>query len=781
MGASGGGGGKVGGDGSGGGGAGAGIGSIFDPTYGGSGIFDSSLNNMGDGGGYGGLFDYSPMSPTTAQFTPPSQATNIGGQTQDGNTPSNQGGQQQGAQGGYDTAAPPQISLSDIAALGGGGAGTSPNQPPAGPTGFTGPSVMPTGDPGTQGQQGAAGGPSGPAVTPGGGGGDPGTQGVQGKAGGPSGAPVTGMPGTSSGDPTAQGAGLMGGPSGGPVPADQGLPGASTGVPPGSQAGQPVQGAEGTQAGAPPSGGADTFPSGGAQNYNLGDIQQAVTGQPVTYGTDATGTTTGRSTGTAVPGAAPGGGGAPGGGAAGLGALAPILNMVGGLLGIPGLGNIANQWAKMMQGGGMFPGAGGGAQGPRVPTPQEYQQIYQQYVQANGHAPPGAMTPAAYAQQHASQGQGVTGGQFAAATGAPAPPPTSPGEAPETLKAGTKPDEYTATGGIPSAQAQSSGGGPDESITGTPTRQDPRGLIPYIQSEARRIGIDPATAVRVAESEGLANPVGDGGMSHGAFQLYNGGGEGNRFQQQTGLNPADPKNEKKTITYALQRAKQVGWGPWHGAARVGIGQWQGIAGVQPQQTEARASGQLISNREADAMPGNSMGPPGSGQPPAMGWGAVRGSQQQSRPAHYTGTVSVGGRTFRFGSGGGRTPSLPYGKYYLTNGVGRVGSSLRSRGFVDNAIAGISDTPSGNTVNDPQQGRQRLGTELHPASNSRSMATNGCIGVDPQQWGQFKQAYNSMRGGGGQMVLEVAPNGRAYIYNESHQAATQVAQNPAWGY
>ena len=34
--------------------------------------------------------------------------------------------------------------------------------------------------------------------------------------------------------------------------------------------------------------------------------------------------------------------------------------------------------------------------------------------------------------------------------------------------------------------------------------------------------------------QGLANPVGDGGYSHGAFQLYTKGGEGNNFQRETG-------------------------------------------------------------------------------------------------------------------------------------------------------------------------------------------------------------------------------------------------------
>ena len=110
---------------------------------------------------------------------------------------------------------------------------------------------------------------------------------------------------------------------------------------------------------------------------------------------------------------------------------------------------------------------------------------------------------------------------------------------------------------------------------------DPRNLVPYIRETASKYGIDPDVAVQVARSEGLANPFGDGGKSGGAFQLYTGGGVGNEFQRDTGKSPLDLANERETIDYALRRASQVGWGPWHGAKRVGIGEWQGIGRGRP--------------------------------------------------------------------------------------------------------------------------------------------------------------------------------------------------------
>jgi hypothetical protein len=114
---------------------------------------------------------------------------------------------------------------------------------------------------------------------------------------------------------------------------------------------------------------------------------------------------------------------------------------------------------------------------------------------------------------------------------------------------------------------------------GTTRRSDdPRGLEGYIRETAVKHGVDPDIAVKVAKSEGLRDFSGDGGKSGGAFQLYTGGGLGNTFQKDTGLDPLDPKNEKATIDYALQKASQGGWGPWHGAKKVGVGEYDGISG-----------------------------------------------------------------------------------------------------------------------------------------------------------------------------------------------------------
>lgn len=129
-------------------------------------------------------------------------------------------------------------------------------------------------------------------------------------------------------------------------------------------------------------------------------------------------------------------------------------------------------------------------------------------------------------------------------------------------------------------------GGDDEALSGggaAPAPGDPRGLVPYIRERATALGINPDVAVKVAQSEGLgsfqSNVIQRSGRrepSYGAFQLYTGGGMGNEFQRATGLDPADPKNELKTIDYALENAVRTGWTPWHGAKGAGIGSRTGL-------------------------------------------------------------------------------------------------------------------------------------------------------------------------------------------------------------
>jgi hypothetical protein len=113
----------------------------------------------------------------------------------------------------------------------------------------------------------------------------------------------------------------------------------------------------------------------------------------------------------------------------------------------------------------------------------------------------------------------------------------------------------------------------------------------FIQQYASAIGIDPGVALRVARSEGLGAGIWQSNLfrngvrepSFGPFQLLKGGsgtgfgaGLGNRFMEQTGLDPANPANWRQSTAFALDQAKANGWGAWFGAKNAGIGTWEGI-------------------------------------------------------------------------------------------------------------------------------------------------------------------------------------------------------------
>lgn len=119
----------------------------------------------------------------------------------------------------------------------------------------------------------------------------------------------------------------------------------------------------------------------------------------------------------------------------------------------------------------------------------------------------------------------------------------------------------------------------------------------YIRAAAAKRGIDPDVAVRVARSEGLAEGVwqsnvvknGKRERSYGPFQLYVDGGLGNEFEKRTGKSAADPSTVNDQIDFALDKAIELGWSPWYGAAKVGVGARDGLPGSRPAATPAGAS------------------------------------------------------------------------------------------------------------------------------------------------------------------------------------------------
>lgn len=93
----------------------------------------------------------------------------------------------------------------------------------------------------------------------------------------------------------------------------------------------------------------------------------------------------------------------------------------------------------------------------------------------------------------------------------------------------------------------------------------------YIIEAARKRGIPEEDALSVWAGEGRgawqSSVVKNGRRerSYGPFQLYMDGGLGNKFQEETGLDPSDPATWKQGVDYALDTAANEGWRQWYGA------------------------------------------------------------------------------------------------------------------------------------------------------------------------------------------------------------------------
>jgi len=143
----------------------------------------------------------------------------------------------------------------------------------------------------------------------------------------------------------------------------------------------------------------------------------------------------------------------------------------------------------------------------------------------------------------------------------------------------------------------------------------------YIRKAAEARGIDPNVAVAVARSEGgLKDPFrqsdfvknGVREQSYGPFQLYMGGGLGNKALE-AGIDPR--KDWQRGVDFALDQAAQGGWGPWYGAKKIGVTGMHGIGQRPPQQVaslDPAAGLPAVAANEALASPPpqmNGMAPP----------------------------------------------------------------------------------------------------------------------------------------------------------------------------
>jgi hypothetical protein len=189
----------------------------------------------------------------------------------------------------------------------------------------------------------------------------------------------------------------------------------------------------------------------------------------------------------------------------------------------------------------------------------------------------------------------------------------------------------------------------------------PKGEVKrYVQEAAAKRGIDPKIAQEVVRREGLhawqSSVVKNGKReeSWGPLQLYTGGGVGNKFQKDTGLDPRDPKNWQATVDYGLDHAVKNGWGAWYGAkaagitGKMGIGPNaapQGITAVAQNKAPAEAAPESEYPKVAQLNEGRQPAHLFSGQrrmnEPAPGiLGLFGGGQQEGMPGIMSGVQNM---------------------------------------------------------------------------------------------------------------------------------------------
>jgi hypothetical protein len=251
---------------------------------------------------------------------------------------------------------------------------------------------------------------------------------------------------------------------------------------------------------------------------------------------------------------------------------------------------------------------------------------------------------------------------------------------------------------------------------------DIKATTAYIREAARRRGIDPDIAVRVARSEGLGpgiyqsnarNKTGRREPSYGPFQLLVGGkgtgypaGMGNDFMRRTGLDPRDHNTVREQIDFALDGALKNGWGAWYGAAKVGVGKRDGIRGRGQQYASANPG----SMTDASPAPRSRMPSGQVAEHQGSGSGGAPGVvPAPSMPPYSPPQIPT------FGSGpavptvGGRAPAVP-------TLAEREGGNIRTVSMT--LPEGLSGTPKGiASENEIARMRARadalLGGELGP--------------------------------------------------------------------
>jgi len=312
------------------------------------------------------------------------------------------------------------------------------------------------------------------------------------------------------------------------------------------------------------------------------------------------------------------------------------------------------------------------------------------------------------------------------------------------------------TGGFPGNMPQGQAGSGQDFYNQALAQVKASGLVGQVPPDGRQFGITTGSAEEwarfmtgVAKAESNFNPrstnLQDEGGSYGVLQYSH--------QQVPGGNAYDTNASIQAFIRDAQQAMRSG----------------GIR--SPASLLRRRFSTIGSHPERTIRNLVNYGAPSQAQDQSGGQGAAQGGGQQgggvttapgvtggSSPGYVSGTVSLGGETFHWGSGGGGAGSIPSGTFPINFGdIGNVGRQIGS-------IAGLGG-PSG-TIYDPRLGRNRVGIQIHPnthGSDLDRLYTAGCFSIPQNEWPRFraKLLEQAQRNPGG-LFLQVNRNGQAII-------------------
>jgi hypothetical protein len=311
----------------------------------------------------------------------------------------------------------------------------------------------------------------------------------------------------------------------------------------------------------------------------------------------------------------------------------------------------------------------------------------------------------------------------------------------------------------------------------------------YIRQEATKRNIDPEAAVKVASTEGMGqyqsgviNKKGERERSYGPFQLYMGGGLGNSFKKDTGIDPGEDssaRSVKMQIQYALDHAaKQGNWDAWHGVRDnrlprdMGLSRDSRAVGTSEPEigtalTPEQAAQQVHQQRQTSLAGSISSVEEKEKQTAQVQIKGSGGTDPQSRERATTGqTIYTAGDSIGVGVGqSNKTPSVAQGGLMFTDP--RMVQQLKNvpQGSTVQLYAGTNDAASNRLDSKAYEARM---AELKQIAEERGLnvSIHGPHQSNGKQWSGNVGTVNQLLGD------SARTNGFRYVDNSSVTADAQ---------